>query len=281
MLNFLAPAKINLALNVISKRSDGYHEVDMIMQTITLADRLSFVNHPQLKVTCTNRRLPVDSSNLVWKAAVLLKAETGFSGGAKIHITKRIPIAAGLAGGSSDAATALIGLNKLWGLGLTQSQLIVMGVKLGADVPFCILQGTARAQGIGEQLTRIDTKLAPELLLVTPGVQVPTPVIFQKLQLNQLKIRPRIEPAIAALESGDLDQLYSSWGNVLEEVAVKEFPIILQVKEYFKKFGLPFNLMSGSGPTVFAINPPQELIMSFINGLPRGWFGCLTGFMTN
>lgn len=281
MLNLLAPAKINLALNVISRRPDGYHEVDMIMQTIDLADRLSFVNHPQLKVTCTNRRLPVDSSNLVWKAAALLKEGMGFSGGAKIHITKKIPIAAGLAGGSSDAATALMGLNRLWGLGLTQNQLMAIGVKLGADVPFCIRQGTARAQGIGEQLTGINTKLAPELLLVTPDIQVSTQLIYQRLQLDQLKIRPRIEPAIAALESGDLDKLHSSWGNVLEAVAVKEFPIILQVKEYFRKFGLSINLMSGSGPTVFALNPPRELITSFINGLPWGWFGCITRFLTN
>lgn len=276
MLSILATAKINLGLNVITKRPDGYHEVDMIMQTIALADQLSFVTHHQIKLTCSNRRLPVDSSNLVWKAVSLLKEETGYPGGVKIHIIKRIPIAAGLAGGSSDAAAAMIGLNRLWGLGLTQSQLMELGVKIGADVPFCIFQGTARAQGIGEQLTRINSKLETEILLVTPDVQVPTALIYQKLRLDQLQNKPRIEPAIKALETGNLVELQSNWGNVLEPVALKEFPVIKQVKEYFQKFGLSANMLSGSGPTVFALNPPPDMIGPFLSGLPRGWFGCLT-----
>jgi 4-diphosphocytidyl-2-C-methyl-D-erythritol kinase len=280
MLSILATAKINLGLNVITKRSDGYHEVDMIMQNIALADQLSFVNHHEIKLTCSNRRLPVDSSNLVWKAASLLKEETGHPGGVKIHIIKKIPVAAGLAGGSSDAAAALIGLNRLWGLGLTRDQLMKIGVKIGADVPFCIFQGTARAQGIGEQLTRINSKLETELLLVTPDVQVPTALIYRKLQLDQLQNRPRIEPVIQALETGNLDELQGNWGNVLEPVTLKEFPAISQVKEYFYKFGLNTNMMSGSGPTFFALNPSPEIITPFLNGLPRGWFGCLTKILS-
>lgn len=276
MLSILATAKINLGLNVITKRPDGYHEVDMIMQTIALADQLSFVSHHEIKLTCSNRRLPVDFNNLVWKAVSLLKAETGYPDGAKIHIIKKIPIAAGLAGGSSDAAAALIGLNRLWGLGLSRDQLMEIGVKIGADVPFCIFQGTARAQGIGEKLTRIDSKLETELLLVTPDVQVPTALIYQKLRLDQLKNRPQIEPVIRALETANLNELQANWGNVLESVALKEFPAILQVKEYFQQFGLTANMMSGSGPTIFALNPPQEIIPSFLSSLPRGWFGCLT-----
>lgn len=276
MLSILATAKINLGLNVITKRPDGYHDVDMIMQSIALADQLSLVNHHEVKLTCSNRRLPVDSSNLVWKAVSALKAETGYSGGVKIHIIKKIPIAAGLAGGSADAAAALIGLNRLWGLGLTQEQLVEIGVKIGADVPFCIFQGTARAQGIGEKLTRIHSKLETDLLLVTPDVQVPTAFIYQKLQLDQLKNRPRIEPMIEALETGNLDEVQANWGNVMEPVALKEFPAIAAVKEYFHRFGLTANMMSGSGPTIFALNPPPDTIDAFLSSLPMGWFGCLT-----
>lgn len=276
MLSILATAKINLGLNVITKRPDGYHDVDMIMQSIALADQLSFVNHHEFKLTCSNRRLPVDSNNLVWKAVSALKAETGYTGGVKIHIIKKIPISAGLAGGSSDAAAALIGLNRLWGLGLSQEQLMEIGVKIGADVPFCIFQGTARAQGIGEKLTRINSKLETELLLVTPDIQVSTSLIYQKLQFEQLQNRPKIESMIQALEAGNLEELQKNWGNVLEPVAMKEFPAILLVKEYFHKFGLSFNMMSGSGPTIFALNPPPDIVAPFLKGLPMGWFGCLT-----
>ena len=280
MLSILATAKINLGLNVITKRPDGYHDVDMIMQSISLADQLSFVNHHEFKLTCSNRRLPVDSTNLVWKAVSLLKAETGYSGGVKIHIIKRIPIAAGLAGGSSDAAAALVGLNRLWGLGLTKEQLMEIGVKIGADVPFCIFQGTARSQGIGEKLTRINSKLQTDVLIVTPDVHVTTASIYQKLQLDQLHNRPRIEPMIQALEDGNLAELQANWGNVMEPVALKEFPAILEVKEYFQKFGLVDNVMSGSGPTIFALNPPPDIVTPFLNSLPMGWFGCLTKLIT-
>jgi 4-diphosphocytidyl-2-C-methyl-D-erythritol kinase len=279
MLTLLAPAKINLALNVISKRADGYHEVDMIMQTIALADQLSFVNHHRIELSCTNQRLPLDSDNLVWKAVSLLKEETRYPGGVKIHLTKNIPIAAGLAGGSADAAATLTGLNELWGLGLTRDQLMKIGVKLGADVPFCILRGTARAKGIGAELTGINSGLASELLLVTPDMEVPTPLIYRKLQLDHIQSRPRIEQAIDALENGDLLKLYSYWGNVLEAVAVKEFPDILLVKGYFQKYGLIPNLMSGSGPSVFALNPPREMVAPFLKELPNNWFGCLTHFV--
>ncbi len=279
MLTLSAPAKINLALNVVSKRTDGYHEVDMIMQTIALADQLTFICHHQIEITCSNQRLPIDSGNLVWKAGWLLKEETQFPGGAKIHLTKNIPIAAGLAGGSADAAATLIGLNELWGLGLTRDQLMKIGLKLGTDIPFCISRGTARARGIGTELTGINSKLALELLLVTPDIEVPTPLIYRKLQLNQVRSRPQIEPAIAALENGDLLKLYSCWGNVLEEVAIKEFPDILHVKNYFQKYGLFPNLMSGSGPTIFALNPPRELVTPFLANLPNNWFGCLSHFL--
>jgi 4-diphosphocytidyl-2-C-methyl-D-erythritol kinase len=279
MLTLSAPAKINLALNVVSKRADGYHEVDMIMQTIALADQLTFVNHHRIELTGSNQRLPLDSGNLVWKAVSLLKEETQFRGGVKIQLTKNIPIAAGLAGGSTDAAATLIGLNELWGLGLTRDQLMKIGSKLGADVPFCILQGTARARGIGAELTGINSKLTLELLLVTPDIEVPTPLIYRKLQLNQVRVRPQIEQVIVALESGDLPKLHSYWGNVLEAVAVKEFPDILLVKNYFQKYGLIPNLMSGSGPSIFTLNPPQELVAPFLTELPNNWFGCLTHFV--
>lgn len=281
MLNITAPAKINLALNVKARRPDGYHEVDMIMQTITLADQLSFENHPQIELTCSHQGLAVDNRNLIWKAATLLKEITGCSSGAKIHLTKNIPIAAGMAGGSSDAAATLLGLNQLWNLGLTKEELMELGVKIGADVPFCILHGTARAQGIGEKLTPIQSMVAgTPIMLVTPNIEVPTKSIYQHLQLDRIISRPQIDEVIDALEVGDLAKLQISWGNVLEEVALREFPMIRHVKEFFAKFGFATNLMTGSGPTVFALNPPQDLIQPFLAALPDRWFGCLTQFVS-
>ncbi len=278
MLILSAPAKINLALDVISKRPDGYHEVDMVMQTIALADQLIIKNHHRIELTCSHQRLPVDSTNLVWKAALLLKEETGFVGGAKIHLNKNIPMAAGLGGGSSDAAATLIGLNQLWGLGLTRDHLMDLGLKLGADVPFCLLQGTARARGIGEKLIPIKSRLTGELLLVTPDIQVPTPLIYRKLQLSSIISHPNVGKVVAALEENNLQKLYSYWGNVLEEVSLQEFPGLSSVKEFFGKYGLSPNLMSGSGPTVFALHPPRDLVNPFLRDLPKGWFGCLTRF---
>lgn len=279
MFTIFAPAKINLALDILYKRPDGYHEIDSVMQTIALADQLTFETHHHLELTCSDNRLPIDRRNLAWKAVELIQQEMGISQGVKIHITKNIPIAAGLAGGSSDAAAVLIALNELWSLGLTTDELMRLGVKLGADVPFCIRQGTARAGGIGEKLIGIQSKIKTNLLLVTPNIQVSTAEAYSLYQTTHNLKRPRINQVIAALESGDFQQLILSWGNVFEELIGVDFPEIKQVKEIFGHYGLTANLMSGSGPSIFALDPPLDVIEPFLTALPAEWFRCETYFL--
>ena len=223
MYTLFAPAKINLALDILYKRPDSYHEIDSVMQTIALADQLTFETHHQVELTCSDSRLPLDRRNLAWRAVELLQQKTGTSLGVKIHITKNIPIAAGLAGGSADAAGVLIALNELWNLGLSTDELMLLGVKLGADVPFCIRQGTARAGGIGEKLTEIQSKIKVNLLLVTPNIEVSTAVAYSLFQTAQNLKRPQVDGVVAALESGDFQQLILSWGNVFEELIAADF----------------------------------------------------------
>ncbi len=278
-MKIFAPAKINLALDVISRRPDSYHQVDMIMQSIELADQVTIEPSDGLELYCDMPGLPIDERNLAWRAARLLQEISGVNKGVKIIINKKIPIAAGLAGGSTDAAAVLIGLNKLWELGFSQPELMKFGLKLGADVPFCIMKGTARARGIGEQLTPINNCLKSKVLLITPNIQVSTSIIYQKLQIEKIKRHPQIVSVITALENGDSKRLFDLWGNVLEEVVLIEKPLVTEVKSYFNRFGIDHCLMSGSGPTVFTLDPPQEIIEPFLAELPSDWFGCLTRFL--
>lgn len=278
MLIITAPAKINISLDVLSKRPDGYHELDMVMQTISLADWITLEPSQEIEVSCSNSQLPGDCRNLAWRAAQLLREETGVAKGVRIHLTKNIPVAAGLGGGSSDAAAVLIALNTLWELGLTRTRLLEIGLKLGADVPFCIFQGTARARGIGEVLTRIDSKLSGRLLLVTPRIEVSTTFVFGALQVDRINRHPRVSKVVEAIMDGNQDHLILSWGNVLEEVVLEKFPMVGEVKEYFCRFGLTNNLMSGSGPTIFALNPPEGIIQPFLAEMPTEWFGSLAYF---
>lgn len=275
----LAPAKINLALDVLARRPDGYHQVDMVMQTLELSDILTLEPATDIVLSSDMTGIPLDKRNLAWRAVILLQEKFGITKGVKINISKKIPVAAGLAGGSADAAAVLIGLNDLWELGLSKAELMELGVKLGADVPFCIMKGTARAEGIGEVLTPIDIPLKCQVLLVTPNVPVSTAMIYHKLRVNEIKHHPDITGVVTALEAGDFKRLCNIWGNVLETVVLKEYPMVAQVKEYFKRFGLNSSLMSGSGPTIFALDPPPEIIEAFLAGLPPEWFGCLTGFL--
>lgn len=274
-----APAKINLALDIIARRPDGYHQVDMVMQTIELADLLTLEPATDIELSSDKTGIPLDKRNLAWRAVRLLQEKSGITKGVKINISKKIPVAAGLAGGSADAAAVLIGLNNFWELGLSKSELMELGLKLGADVPFCIMKGTARAKGIGEVLTSIDSPLKCKVLLVTPNVPVSTSMIYQKLRVNEIKHHPNIAEVVTALEAGDLKRLCNIWGNVFETIVLKENPMVIQVKKYFKRFGLNYSLMSGSGPTVFALDPPPETIEAFLAGLPSEWFGCLTSFL--
>lgn len=275
-----APAKINLALDVLADRPDGYHEVDMVMQNIALADEIFFEPGEEIELTCSNPDIPTDKHNLAWRAADLIRRETGCLKGIKIHIEKRIPVAAGLAGGSTDAAAVLIGLNQLWKLGLSQKELMNFGVKLGADVPFCILRQTSRAEGIGEKLSTIDSKLHCNVLLITPDVPVSTALVYQSIITPEIKKHPNINEVITALETGDIDRLTKHWGNVLEEVVLKKFPMVAELKEsLICKFGLNRVLMSGSGPSVFALEPDLKIVDQIRTSLPSTWFCSMTHFI--
>lgn len=278
-LKIKAPAKINLALDVVADRADGYHEVDMVMQSLELADEITIKLSERLQLGCSNKAIPTDRNNLAWQAAELLAEAAGKSAGAEIYIEKRIPMAAGLAGGSADAAGVLLGLNQLWGLGYSRERLMELALKLGADVPYCILQQTARAQGVGERLTVVPARLKCGVFIVTPNVPVATPWVYRHLDTPNIARHPHIDEVLEALIAGDLSGVVASWGNVLEEVVLPAFPVVRQLKERLLACGLKYNLMSGSGPTVFALDPPEEGILRFMAEKPAQWYAVQTKFL--
>ncbi len=279
MLTRFAPAKINLALDILFKRPDGYHEIDSVMQSIALADQITFEMSSFLELTCSDSRLPTDCRNLAWKAAELLQRELGVKQGVKIHICKNIPIEAGLAGGSTDAAEVLLTLNEFWGLGLSADELVSLGARLGADVPFCIRGGAARAGGIGEQLTKIHSKMKCALLLITPNTPISTAVAYGRFHKDKILKHPQVDQVVQAMETEDFALLTNSWGNVFEELVQEDFPAVRLVKNLFNQYGLTANLMSGSGPSVYALNPPPEVIGPIFAAIPREWFRCYTHFL--
>lgn len=278
MLKRFAPAKINLSLDVTAKRPDGYHEVDMVMQSIDLADEiyLSANDRGDIVIDVSEPRVPSDRRNLAWRAAELLQQTAGVSHGVTIRIEKKIPMAAGLAGGSSDAAAVLTGLNEMWKLGLSKAELMDLGLKLGADVPFCIDGQTSRAQGIGERLRAVRSRLSCPVLIVTPDIEVSTAWVYQHLDLKQIQRHPQMEKVLEAIETGNLDELSCNWGNVLENVVLSAFPIVAELKHKLTECGMKHILMSGSGPTVFVLDPAVEAVERFIATAPSTWFSCLT-----
>lgn len=255
IIKLRAYAKINLGLDVIGKREDGYHEVKMIMQTVNLYDQITMkkINDPGIYLKTNLHYLPVNEKNLVYKAVKLLKEEFNIEQGIEIKLEKRIPVAAGMAGGSSDAAAALIGMNKLFDLGLSKKELMERGVKLGADVPYCILRGTALSEGIGEVLTPLSP--APEcyVLIAKPGISVSTKFVYGNLNLSELNKHPDIDGMINDINNNDLHGIANKLSNVLETVTIKEYPIIETIKQEMIKCGALGSIMSGSGPTVFGL----------------------------
>ena len=255
-----AMAKINLGLDVLRRRENGYHDVKMIMQTVNIYDTLDFVKkeEPGIVVKVETEELPTDENNLIYKAAKLLYDRCDMKKGVEITLTKRIPIAAGMAGGSTDAAAALVGINKLFALGLSMEELKEIGVKIGADVPYCIEGGTALSEGIGEILTRLPD--APDCFVVVakPEISVSTKYVYENLHANELKYHPDIDGMTEAIRQGDLDGVCSRMENVLETVTETKYPIISQIKKLLKEAGAENSLMSGSGPTVFAIFKEEE-----------------------
>lgn len=261
-----AYAKINLSLDVVRRRPDGYHDVKMIMQTVDLYDVIT-IEKAESGITTTvemgrnfengnegaAETLPADESNLVYKAAKLLKEKCKLSQGVRIHLHKNIPIAAGMAGGSTDAAAVFRGMNKLFSLGLSVEELKELAVKIGADVPYCIEGGTQLSEGIGEILTPVSGIPDFYLLIAKPGISVSTKYVYENLHLETLEKHPDVDGMTEAIQNGDLSGIVKRMENVLESVTVKKYPVIGQIREFMKIHGAENALMSGSGPTVFGI----------------------------
>ena len=255
-----ALAKINLGLDILRKREDGYHEVRMIMQTIQMYDVLEMKKKKEsgISLSVNYPFIPNDERNLVYKAAKLLMDEFQVEQGVSIRLDKFIPVAAGMAGGSSDAAAALVGINRLFKLGLSEQELMERAVNIGADVPYCVMRGTALAEGIGEKLTRI--RQVPEcyVLVGKPAINVSTKVAYESLKLNEIQEHPDIDGMIRDIENGDLYSMISKMGNVFETGIIGKYPVIQEIKDLMEGNGALKAMMSGSGPTVFGIFDNKE-----------------------
>lgn len=250
-----AYAKINLGLDVVGRLPNGYHEVRMIMQNVKICDTLTFTKDETDAITITtdDRELPVGEDNLIYKAVLLLRELSGDHTGVKIHLQKRIPIAAGMAGGSTDAAATLLGVNQLLGLGISKEVLQEKSVRIGADVPYCVLGQTALSEGIGEKLTPIDSPSQAHLVVAKPDINVSTPVVYRKLDSKESYAHPDIDGMLDAIRRQDLAGITDRLGNVLELVTIEDYPVIAQIKQTLLQRGAKGALMSGSGPSVFGI----------------------------
>lgn len=271
MLYVKAPAKINLTLDVLYKRPDNFHEVEMVMTTVDLADRISLESREDgvIQIISTDNFVPNDHRNFAYQAARLIKDTYGIRQGVSITIEKEIPIAAGLAGGSSDAAATLKGLNELWDLGLSIDELAELGAKIGSDVSFCVYGGTALATGRGEKIKELPAPPNCWVVLAKPKIGVSTAEVYGGLKVEGLQ-HPNTQQMIQAIETKDYELLCSLLGNVLETVTFKLHPEVVMLKEQMKRFGADATLMSGSGPTVFGLVDSEARVSRIYNGL-RGF----------
>ncbi|MCD1261896.1 4-(cytidine 5'-diphospho)-2-C-methyl-D-erythritol kinase [Paenibacillus athensensis] len=267
-----APAKINLSLDVLHKRADGYHEVEMIMTMVDLADRIEMQELPRDTIIISSQAgyIPLDEKNLAFQAARLIKDRYEVKRGVYIHLDKKIPVAAGLAGGSSDAAATLRGLNRLWELNIPSRELQELGAELGSDVPFCVTGGTAIARGRGEQLEPIESPPQCWVVLAKPPINVSTSEIYGKLRAKEIRRHPSTADVVAAIRSKRFDKLCEGLGNVLEEVTLELYPEVRHLKECMERLGADGVLMSGSGPTVFGLVSKEAKVPRIYNGL-RGF----------
>ncbi len=259
-ISLKALAKINLGLDVVRRREDGYHEVRMIMQTIQLYDRLDIkrTQEPGIQIQTNLSFLPVNENNLIYKAAKLLMDEFSITDGVSVKLDKRIPVAAGMAGGSTDAAAMLIGVNRLFSLGLTKRQLMERGVQIGADVPYCIMRGTALAEGIGEALSPLPPMVKCPVLVAKPSISVSTKFVYQNLKLDDTTIHPDIDRLIDDIKAKNLHDIAAHMGNVLETVTIPNYPVIDEIKKHMLSNGAVGAMMSGSGPTVFGLFDDED-----------------------
>lgn len=259
-ISLKALAKINLGLDVVRRREDGYHEVRMIMQTIQLYDRLDIkrTQEPGIQIQTNLSFLPVNENNLIYKAAKLLMDEFSITDGVSVKLDKRIPVAAGMAGGSTDAAAMLIGVNRLFSLGLTKRQLMERGVQIGADVPYCIMRGTALAEGIGEALSPLPPMVKCPVLIAKPSISVSTKFVYQNLKLDDTTIHPDIDRLIDDIKAKNLHDIAAHMGTVLETVTIPNYPVIDEIKKHMLSNGAVGAMMSGSGPTVFGLFDDED-----------------------
>lgn len=249
-----AYAKINLGLDVVRRLENGYHEVRMIMQTVGMHDELMLKRTEKgITVTTDSGELPTDENNLIYKAAKLMLETYHITSGLHIHLKKNIPVAAGMAGGSTDAAATFKGINRLFDLDCTLEELMKLGVQIGADVPYCVMGGTALAEGIGEKLTSLNPAPDCYLLVAKPDIQVSTKYVYEHLDAEGIKKHPDIDGMVEAIWEESLQGILDRMGNVLESVTVEKYPIIQKIKDRMRELGALNSLMSGSGPTVFGI----------------------------
>ena len=266
-----AMAKINLGLDVIRKREDGYHEVRMIMQTVRMYDTLEIRKKqaPGISLRSNLPYVPSDERNLVYKAAKILMDEFHVEEGLSMKLTKSIPVAAGMAGGSSDAAAAFVGVNRLFRLGLSQEELMKRAVQVGADVPYCVMRGTALAEGIGEKLTPLPPMPECYVLIGKPGINVSTKTAYENLRLDAIQRRPDIDGMIAAIRNQDLRSITEKMENVFEPGIMEKYPVISEIEKFMEERGALKAMMSGSGPTVFGIFEDREKMFAASEALKK------------
>ena len=254
-------AKINLGLDVLRRREDGYHEVRMIMQTIGLYDKiiLKKIKNPEIQIKTNLFYVPENENNLAYQAAKLLMDEFHFDFGISIDLQKFIPVAAGMAGGSSAAAAVLYGMNRMLRLNLSKRELMERGVKIGADVPYCIMRGTALAEGIGEKLTSLPPMPGCRVLVAKPAVSVSTKFVYENLKLDDDIVHPDIDMLLEGLKESNLKKVAANMGNILESVTIPCYPAIAQIREEMMRHGALNAMMSGSGPTVFGLFEKEAL----------------------
>ena len=266
-----ALAKINLGLDVVRRREDGYHEVRMIMQTIHLYDLLEIqkIREPEIQIVSNLSFLPVNENNLVYKAARLLQEEFALTDGISVKLTKRIPVAAGMAGGSTDAAAMLYAMNQLYDLGLSRRELMKRGVQIGADVPYCLMRGTALAEGIGEKLTQLPPMIKCPVLIAKPSISVSTKFVYQNLKLDEQTNHPDIDALMKDIREKDFDGVCAHMGNVLESDTIPNYPVIAEIKQQMMRSGAKASMMSGSGPTVFGLFEDGETAKRALREMKR------------
>lgn len=254
-ISLKARAKINLGLDVLRKREDGYHEVKMVMQTINIYDKIymKIIEKPEIKIVTNLSFLPTNESNLVYKAIQMLRDEFNIEKGVFANVYKYIPVAAGMAGGSTDAAAAMIGMNRLFKLGLSREELMERAVKIGADVPYCIMGGTALAEGIGEKLSQLKPLKRCSILVAKPDISVSTKFVYTNLKLDENTVHPDMDGVLEAIDSSDVETMAKKMSNLLESVTSVKYPQIEEIKKSMIELGAINSIMSGSGPTVFGI----------------------------